>query len=253
MIDKNQSNEEFKFSDLDVMNPETSIDDEHVYKEQEPTIKPVSDNKDIRRNALIVVGVIFCIMLLYKFISLFHTTDNSALPKQITPVTQPLQPAPTEQPLPEVQKTPIQLIEQKLTAIEADQQTVHNNIDNINSQVNNISANTNDINNRMADLNQTIMSLTAKVEAQSQQLTTLMSPPAIKTTPAKKKVIPAVSYYIQALIPGRAWLTVSNGSTLTIKEGSFLAGYGQVKSIDADKGIILTSSGKVIRFSQQDS
>ncbi|HAF87135.1 MAG TPA: type IV secretion protein IcmG, partial [Legionellales bacterium] len=61
------------------------------------------------------------------------------------------------------------------------------------------------------------------------------------------------SYYIKAVIPGRAWLIAANGSTLTVSEGTNIKGYGMVKLIDSTQGRILTSSGRVIRFSQQDS
>ena len=63
----------------------------------------------------------------------------------------------------------------------------------------------------------------------------------------------AVYYYIQAVIPGRAWLVSSQGLTITVREGTSVPGYGIVKLIDPNQGRILTSSGRTITFSQQDS
>ena len=60
-------------------------------------------------------------------------------------------------------------------------------------------------------------------------------------------------YYIQAVIPGRAWLIATNGSTLTVREGSTIPGYGIVRKIDPNLGKVFMSTGKVIRFSQLDS
>ena len=58
---------------------------------------------------------------------------------------------------------------------------------------------------------------------------------------------------MQAVIPGRAWLIANNGSTITVREGTPIPGYGIAKIIDPIKGRVMTSSGKEIRFSQDDS
>ena len=68
-----------------------------------------------------------------------------------------------------------------------------------------------------------------------------------------KPSAPPIHYYIQAVIPGRAWIIATNGSTLTVREGTNIAGYGIVRLIDPLDGRIVTSSGQIIRFSQEDS
>jgi intracellular multiplication protein IcmG len=60
-------------------------------------------------------------------------------------------------------------------------------------------------------------------------------------------------YNIQAVIPGRAWLIATNGATLTVSQGTAIPGYGIVKLIDPVQGKVTTSSGQIIRFSQEDS
>lgn len=55
-------------------------------------------------------------------------------------------------------------------------------------------------------------------------------------------------YYIQAMIPGRAWIKSKKGSTITVRRGSRIMGYGRITMIDVENGIITTTSGNMIRF-----
>lgn len=57
-----------------------------------------------------------------------------------------------------------------------------------------------------------------------------------------------VQYFLQAIIPGRAWLISSEGETLTVSRGTPLGSYGRVSFIDAASGRVLTSSGQTILF-----
>ena len=63
----------------------------------------------------------------------------------------------------------------------------------------------------------------------------------------KVKVTPTI-FYIQAIVPGRAWLSSNKGDYVTVSLGSKLAEYGAVRRIDAEAGLVLTSSGKMIHF-----
>jgi intracellular multiplication protein IcmG len=109
---------------------------------------------------------------------------------------------------------------------------------------------------KMAELNQVITQLNAKLETQSQVIERLTVRTAPK--PPKPRVLNGflnqrLKYYVQAVIPGRAWLIATNGATLTVREGTLISGYGVVKLIDPTQGRVLTSSGRIIRFSQSDS
>ena len=101
--------------------------------------------------------------------------------------------------------------------------------------------------------------LNAKLDQQTQVIEGLLRHQAQKRAPpkamakARGPVAKPMNYYVQAVIPGRAWLIATNGSTLTVRQGSSVRGYGVVQSIDAVQGRVNTSSGRVIRFSQDDS
>jgi len=55
-------------------------------------------------------------------------------------------------------------------------------------------------------------------------------------------------YYIQAIIPGRAWLKNEDGQTITVTYGDAIAGLGKVNKIDAENGVVITSSGAKIMY-----
>lgn len=51
------------------------------------------------------------------------------------------------------------------------------------------------------------------------------------------------SYAVQAIIPGRAWLRMDNGETVTVAEGDLLKGLGRVTKIDPYDGTIQIDTG----------
>ena len=63
-----------------------------------------------------------------------------------------------------------------------------------------------------------------------------------------KKVKPIV-FDLRAIVPGRAWVEDDLGRSRTVKIGDKLPQYGFVKAIDSERGVVLTTSGKVITFS----
>lgn len=57
----------------------------------------------------------------------------------------------------------------------------------------------------------------------------------------------APKMYVQAAIPGRAWLRSETGQLITVIPGDEVAGYGRVMSIDATTGTVVMSSRAVFR------
>jgi hypothetical protein len=59
-----------------------------------------------------------------------------------------------------------------------------------------------------------------------------------------------VSYNVQAIIPGRAWLKSDSGETVTVAEGDMVKNIGRVTKIDPYDGVVEISTGtKVISLS----
>lgn len=72
------------------------------------------------------------------------------------------------------------------------------------------------------------------------------------TAPTSKKQLAAAnnigpSYTVHAIIPGRAWLRSDSGQIITVTEGDKVGDYGSVAVIDANNGLVRTSSGITFR------
>lgn len=267
MADKDQYNDEYQFADLDAMTPDTGDEGDVMAADpissEEPQSVGPSDTNNVKRNALIVVALVILIMIIYKFVgSIFSdkntpvkaTTPTVTVPApaavQVRPLTSPVAtPAPvTSEPNVDVQ------ISQKLSAIEVSQQSMRTDVSSVSSQIGGINTNLNTLVAKIAELDGIISNLSAKLDDQArviEQLTARRQAKKVHYAPRKAAHYP--KYYIQAVIPGRAWLIATNGATLTVREGTIIAGYGMVKLIDPNQGRIITSSGQVIRFSQEDS
>src|SRR5579872_1241436 len=69
----------------------------------------------------------------------------------------------------------------------------------------------------------------------------------IMNAPTAARVIqPKISYTVQAIIPGRAWLKSDSGDTVTVAEGDMLKGYGRITKIDPYDGIVDIDTGSRI-------
>jgi len=269
MADNKQENDEYEFTDLDTLSADSM-------EESDAPTKPVSsiqsqygfEKKDIRRNALIAVGVIILLMLIYKFTGAFFTKKTQ--PTQPSIATSISQPAPVvTQPVPIVETqtiTPAAApvttpetpeIAQKLSTMDLNQQTIRSDVTNVSNQLGSINSNVNALNSKIASLSQMVTNLSLTVQQQSNQISSLLEVRAERHRPTHRVVHSATAprpvYHIQAIIPGRAWLIARNGSTLTVREGTNISGYGVVRLIDPIQGRVILSSGRVIRFSQQDS
>lgn len=261
MTDNIQNDDEYQFADLDAMGPESGDEGFEYGKPANPVASSdQAPKKDIRRNALIVVAVVILAMVVYKFMgSLFHK-DVAAIKssRQAEPVTQP---APVQEitPVEQIQNPPstdVSDLSQKLSNMEASQQSLRSDVNGLNSQLSTVNTSISSLNNKLDALNQTLMSLSTRMEQQSTVLARMIAQQAKpkKMAVVKRRVIvPRIQYAIQAIIPGRAWLIAQNGSTLTVRAGTIVPGLGTVRVIDPNLGRVVMSTGQVIRFSQQDS
>ncbi|CAM2830960.1 type IVB secretion system protein IcmG/DotF [Legionella worsleiensis] len=268
MAEHDQDNDEYQFAELDSLGNESF--DESGLTQGSPmssTQEQTADKKNIKRNALIAVALVVLAMVLYKFIGyLFFSGTSESVPTKavVPPMTQMTQtqtapvitPAPV-QPIQQVQQIDTQAqreLSDKISALEASQRSLRADLSALNEQIGTINNNVNNLNSQIANLSQTMNVLSSQMAKQSEVVGVLIA----RTAPKKPKPVvrytpQRINYAIQAVIPGRAWLIGSNGSTITVREGTKIAGYGMVKLIDSIQGRVLTSSGQVIKFSQDDS
>lgn len=263
MADSDQYNDEYQFADLDSIEPNAEEGEGASAEASSEEIPKKNDRKflepqNIKRNALIVVVGFFILIMLYKWLS-SGTSPQKLVEPVPTPVTQP-----KEAIVPIVSETSQQktLTEnvasenQKISALELAEQNLRTDVSTINEQLATITNNLNTMNTKMVELNGIITNLSNKIDQQSRE----MEQKAVAQRQVKRAYYPSRhvhtpynKYYIQAVIPGRAWLIAMNGTTLTVREGTVIPGYGMVKLIDSSQGRVLTSSGQIIKFSQNDS
>lgn len=260
MADKDQFNDEYQFADLDSMSPDSGAEVQPNPENEPPPDTVHGENKksNVKQKAIIVLVLVVVLMIVYKLIASFFSEKKppvSTLPepaKIAMPIT-----APTPQPMPVVvAPTPSAStkLREQLTALESSQQNVQSGLDAVNNQLGGISNNVNAMSAKIAELSTIINNLSTKVDEQAREIDQMtIRREAKKAHHVPRKMVHYHKYFIQAIIPGRAWLVATNGSTLTVRDGSVIRGYGTVKLIDPNQGRVLTSSGQVIKFSQEDS
>ena len=280
MADKDRY-EEYQFSDLDTIGEDNLEEDEATSLSEDLKPKPSSIN-NLRRNVLVALITIVLLFLGYKFLSIFIHQSGQPVDIATTPppaTMQLQQPAaasvppspPIQEEAPQSSVAPAQMtvpnnaeklsednmqIKQKLSDLERSQQTIRTEVSTVGNQLGGVSTNLSNLSDKIANLNQMVESLSSKLEQQANVITVLTERAKPKPKVKHSKVIKTPlgpGYFIQAIIPGRAWLIAKNGSTITVREGSAIPGYGIVQLIDPNQGRVLTSSGQIIKFSQQDS
>lgn len=227
--------------------------------------------ENLRRNVLIGIGALIVLLILYKFLGAFFSTSRKthtvqqtkpAVTKQIAqaePVTTPTpkpepvytQPAQLAQP---VQHTLDPSVSRKLSNLEKGSEKTQDDIAGINDNVDSLKNTMSKLGNQLSMLNANIAMLTQEVKQQQEQIAQLKEKKKRPGYIKRGKIwVPAPQWYIQAVIPGRAWLISKRGKSLTVRVGSNIPGYGTVKAIEPHKGLVMLKSGKRIEFKASDT
>jgi intracellular multiplication protein IcmG len=139
------------------------------------------------------------------------------------------------------------VIANRFSHLEQQQRNLQSDFQAFDSELSDIKSTLADLNMRLAQLNDQVQTLQTQQDAllQKQQK-------AERKIIAKKKAAPKPIYFVRAIIPGRVWLTMQDGSTLTLGRGDKLSGYGFITAIDPTQGTITLSSGAVIGYNADD-
>lgn len=266
--DHDQYNDEYQFADLDTISSEPGDANESIADSPGATEKAragtAPDDGNIKRKVLIIIALVIVFMVMYKIVGSFLAPKKVSVSTSVpalTPVATPVVAPPPVQPqtVVPVAAVPVSSVDprvsEKLSALESTQQSMRSEVSSVNDQLGGMANNVNAMIAKMSELNGVITNLSAKVDAQSREIEelTIRRQVVNKTYQRAHNAPHYTKYYLQAVIPGRAWLIATNGATLTVREGTVLAGYGMVRLIDPNQGRVTTSSGQVIRFSQEDS
>lgn len=198
---------------------------------------------------LIPIGIILAIIILYKLLNWFSSTSTEPqVPQQVAQKVETTPgvatPAPTVDQLMAQQSD---ATKQKMDSLTQQIQATQTAVATLNEAVN---QNKNDL----QTLKQSLDTLTAAVSDTNNnlQILTLSVKKPAKVKRAwyvKRKVI---YYHVKAIVPGRVWLESSEGYAKSLKEGDRLEGYGRVKAIIPDQGIVIMSSGTEFKYGPND-
>lgn len=105
-------------------------------------------------------------------------------------------------------------------------------------------------NKALQDQIQALNTRVVGMETQMNQLIQALTHPyqgeninAAPAQPQPSSVEPKVTYNVQAIIPGRAWLRSENGETVTVAEGDVIRGMGRITKIDPYDGVVEINTG----------
>ena len=209
-------------------------------------IKPPSKlPPDLIKRIVIIIGVIFLGVILLKIVGyiFWHKpTSNqmTTLPSlALTPQSNG------------AVKTMAPTLDNRVGALEATSAENKNRLEKLEANVSDLQNSMGVMTSQLTAINNALQDISHQVADQADQLKMLTAPKITKVVPAV--IVPRVNYFVQALIPGRAWLRTSNGGILTVRIGDSIPGYGMVESIDPSQGVITTSSGETIQFKSDDS
>lgn len=103
----------------------------------------------------------------------------------------------------------------------------------------------------MEMLQESVNTLTTSVSTLTQKFDTLdskLTKPAVKQVSRAVSTPPPITYFVRAMVPGRAWLQASNGSTLSVAVGNEVPGHGTVSNVALGSGQVIMSDGSVFTY-----
>lgn len=232
--------------------PQTDIDDELEAELLEDTTdrKPsILQNRLVKRIGIIVV-LLIAVAIVYQFLTpskVQTEAKQQEVQTQTTVVTKPAEVAPAIVAAQADVQREVDVLAQSSVAIEDQVKQLQTDMQSLNLRMDQLATALNDVTSKLQNY-------VDKVQALQEQSTTKK----VSTVIHKKKVVkkasgPKAFYEVKAVVPGRAWVQSNAGRLTTVKVGDRLAGYGIIRSINADTGIVGTSSGRRIKYGPNDS
>lgn len=196
--------------------------------------------KTKRQHIFLVLILILASLGAYKVVYRL-VQGASSKPKMALKLVKPASP---------MQSTTLQAnsaIANRFSHLEQQQHDLKSDFQAFDSELSDIKSTLAELNMQLAQINDQMQTLHAQQEAflQKQQK-------AESKITVRKKAAPKPIYFVRAIIPGRVWLTMQDGSTLTLGRGDKLSGYGFISAIDPVQGTITLSSGAVIGYNPDD-
>ena len=211
--------------------------------------------RSILKKVLIPVGIVIAIYVVYQFIGPDKTANKGVefVPQTSTSTTKPTT---------ETTASASTLDQAVTTSLARNEMALETQVNQLQSAQAQSSAQITTLINEyqnLADkytaLQSQLVDIRSGINAVSMQLAQMQSAAKeVKKVEHKPAAAaPKITYTLKALVPGRAWLQASNNTTVTVKVGDQLAGYGTINAINTSQGWVATSSGKYITYGADDA
>jgi intracellular multiplication protein IcmG len=266
MADNKNINDEYQYVEEGEVEPvssnssDTSEPSEQAAKSSEYSerFNSLIQKPNVRRNAIIAVAALFVLLGIIKFTSSEQPKQNDGQSQESYQQQQAklLQERSDAAQKSQGQITPeLNQLNSNQTALQNTVSGLNNQVSQLSNQLNTISANNQSLVQELAVIQNKLNLTTQALEEliASQKSKKQITPSHVKYSRALKvaPIIEYQKYYIQAIIPGRAWLISSNGQTLTVTVGSKVPGYGTVRKILPLEGRVVMSSSRVLKYNQE--
>jgi intracellular multiplication protein IcmG len=263
--DKNNimNDDEYKFPQDEYLHQSSSATADPGEKSDEISDEKIVENKSVLRDTLNRIPflknkkfyfILAFLVVIFIGIHMMHSGNKATKVVAHKPVVQ--QPvAHKVQTAVSVQHPNPQLLNQ-LDSIKSSQVSNQDTLSSLQNNISGLKSQLNEASSDNSQLAQAVTTLTAQVKILAGQV----SKNTAKLTVKPKKVAghkvyrpKPITYDINAVVPGRAWITSSNGHAYSVAVGDQIAQYGRVRAIDENTGRIYTTSGKIIGYGPNDS
>lgn len=272
--DKNQGHEESEYHFTDDDMGYESEDEPEASKPPSPEKKESIFKRLTRSRRMLISIVLFFILMFIVYMMMSSSPTPEIVPPALTtrqpamvssPPLQPQQvvqapqaPAatiPTVMPVesqPAVSSTqigvvPSSQVDTKIAALNKSTEELINRMQlDYTQKISEVSAQNKFLQDELRALNARV----ATMEAQFNQLMQSVIKPGAAgrnaALPGAQPREPKISYNVQAIIPGRAWLKSDSGEAVTVAEGDTLKDLGRVTKIDPYDGVVEINTGNKV-------
>ena len=234
---KKMGDEEYQYPNEEYVTETTpAAESDEAHQKQPPFfVRMIRNNK--RVTLVVVIAVVA--LIAFKLLGSRHH-DNMA-------PTQPVVTKPVQQP---VISSFSPRVVSELGSLKQDEQTSQSSIGQLQNQIQDLRDQLNQATTQQTQANQVMVALARQVK----QLTEVVQASTQKapSKPAARKSKPPVVFHLKAIVPGRAWIISNDGLSESVAAGDTIPQYGTVQMVDANRGMVLTSSGKVIGYGSDD-
>lgn len=126
----------------------------------------------------------------------------------------------------------------QLAKLQQQQQMSQTQLMNLRSQLTTLNSQISSVNQNLSTVSQNIQKIQSRQAREQAQK-------AAGHRREQKTVRQHKHYFVDAVIPGRAWLKGEDGTTVTVAVGDKLPGYGTITEINPYSGVVMTSKGAI--------